>query len=593
MVKKLRKGPDKPGIGTFVFALFVIWVILSIVSFMSKPSTIETVAYTTFIESLHNGDVDTIYYDEANDYMTYTLFNDETKQMSLEERASYEYAEKDTKRCLYPSYDEFRKDMLMADANLVRSDNTLLTNILGLLINLMFPIMLLFMLFASQKHSVNPKDLIQTSDVSFDDIIGHDEIVDDVRFITELIKDPTKGDKLGAKLPKGLLLAGSPGTGKTLLAKAIAHEAGVPFLYQNASSFIEMYVGLGAKRVRELFKIARKNAPCILFIDEIDAIGEKRGSNKGTSENEQTINAILQEMDGFNGREGVFVIAATNRPDCLDDALVRSGRFDRQITINPPKTWKVRKELFKHYLSKFKTSDDIDIDNLSKQLSGFTGADIAMICNEASIIAVMKNKDAVDMACVEEAIDKKIFKGNRSKTGAHEVDRNIIAYHESGHAVMSYLLGEPIARASIQSTISGVGGAVFNQDKDTVFQTDKDFKNHILIAYAGRASEDIKFDNVTTGASNDITQATQLMTQYIERFGFDKQFGLLDVGELSKLHMIDSSIITEKLSKMSVELYDECKELLSKNYDKVEKLALKLLEVETLSGEDIEAICIA
>ena len=374
------------------------------------------------------------------------------------------------------------------------------------------------------------------------------------------------------------------------MAKAIAHEAGVPFLYQNASGLIEMYVGLGARRVRNLFKIAKKNAPCIIFIDEIDAVGGSRDSGKNTSEHEQTINALLQEMDGFNGRDGIFMIAATNRADALDEALVRSGRFDRRITVNPPRDWTVRKRLFDHYLAKYVCVDDIDVDTLAKQISGFTGADIAMLCNEASIIAAMHGKAGIDNACFEEAIDKKTFNGNRSKNEAVESDKNIVAYHEAGHAVMTYLTGQPIARASIQATTSGVGGVVFREDVNTMFQTAEDLRNGVLIAYAGRASEEIKFKSVTTGASNDITKATQIMVQYIEHLGFDGEFGLLDVSVLAQNHFMSSDNITERLSNMSNELYKECKDRLSENYNLVEKLAAALLEKNTLVGSEIKKL---
>ncbi|MBO5434367.1 AAA family ATPase [bacterium] len=578
------------------YSLLTVLSYVVIFSMISAPTNevILDMSYPDFIVALENGEIDTVYYNPGEEYMTITLLNDDTRNMPSELREKYEYGPEDTKRVLYPSYEEFRKDVLESGTNIrVFSPPWGVWEILSTAISFAMPILMLTFLFTilmSQMKGLDKKTLIQTSNVRFSDIIGHEEILDDVKFITKLIQDPSVGESVGAKVPKGLLLSGEPGTGKTLIAKAIAGEAGVPFLYQNASGFIEMYVGLGARRVRDLFRIAKAHAPCIIFIDEIDAIGCDRNNNRGTSENEQTINALLQEMDGFSGREGIFIIAATNRADKLDSALVRSGRFDRQIVVNPPRNWEVRKELFEHYLAKFTVSDDVDIDNLSKQVSGFTGADIAMVCNEASIVAVMQNKDAIDTACIEEAIDKKIFKGNRSKKETHSEDKKIVAYHESGHAVMSYLLGEPIARASIQSTVSGVGGAVFSQDKDTVFQTDKDLKNRVLIAYAGRASEEIKFENVTTGASNDITQATQIMLMYIEHLGFDKKFGLLDVSVLSREHLVNSDSITNKLSEMSLKLYDECKSLLNNNYDMVEKLAQKLLEIETLSGDEIELL---
>lgn len=576
----------------FSYILLVIGCYMLIYSLRQfKAEEIQEVTYNEFLEYLDNGDVDTVYYNSVEEYMTFTLLNQDTRDMDIKERAEYQYSNKDKRVTKYPGGDTFREQVLLKGANVQRIVSTDATSVFSIIISLALPAVLIIVLFRAmeqQNKGLNAKTLVQTSNTKFSDIIGHEEILTDIKFITELIKDPSKGDTIGAKVPKGLLLQGGPGTGKTLIAKAMAGEAGVPFLYQNASSFIEMFVGVGAKRVRDLFRIARKNAPCIIFIDEIDAIGCTRGNARGTSEDEQTINALLQEMDGFNSRDGVFIIAATNRADELDPALVRSGRFDRQIIVNPPDNWRVRQELFNHYLAGFTCDKSIDVENLSKQTSGFTGADIAMICNEASIIAVMEEKSCIDNDCIEKAIDKKIFKGNRSTRKAHERDRLVTAYHESGHAIMSCLLGEGVARAGIQSTVSGVGGAVFNQDKDTLLQTDEDLRKRILICYAGRASEEIKFGNITTGASNDITQATEILSMYVERFGFDKEYGLLDIGVLSKNRVIDGTDTAKRLGQMSLKLYDECKQLLSKNYDKVEQLAQKLLDCDSVSGEEIE-----
>lgn len=573
-------------------AAFVYFLMSSII-FPKEIDLIQEISYSEYWQLVEDGKVDTVYYSPNNEYMTITILNDDTKDMTRSERDTYKYDISDKRKVLYPGYSDFRKDLLEKDTNvrIIRTSDIFNTfvNAVSLLITVVFFVFLMKMMSQTMQKT-SEKDLIQYSDVKFDDIIGHEEILDDVKFITKLIKNPEIGDKIGAEPPKGLLLEGPPGTGKTLLAKAIAGEAGVPFLYQNASGLIEMFVGLGAKRVRDLFKIARKHAPCIIFIDEIDAIGGSRQNSKGTAENDQTINALLQEMDGFSGREGIFIIAATNRADDLDEALVRARRFDRRITVNPPRSWEVRRDLFNHYLKDRAIDESLDIDAISRQTAGFTGADIAAICNEASIVAIMHDKDVIDKDCIEEAIDKKIFHGNRSKKEQHIEDKNIVAYHEAGHAVMSAILGEPIARASIQSTISGVGGAVFNEDKDTLFRTDTDFKNRILIAYAGTASEEIKFGNPSTGASNDITQATQVLVQYVEKFGFDKSFGLLDISVLGKEHLVSGDFITEKISKMSRDYYAECLDLLKKHYDKVETVAQLLLEKETIPGEIIENI---
>lgn len=562
-----------------------------------KINKIDKITYNQYLELLEEDKIDGVYYNESSEWMTITLYNDETKEMSLEDRIDYKGYTKDDKRLVYfPGAKEFSRTELLKKniiLKIVAAKSTPLENILNV-ITLIFPIFWIIMIFTMLKASLgsteSKKDLIQTSDKKFSDVINHEEIMDDIKFITDLVQHPEKGKDIGATVPKGILLSGPPGNGKTLIAKVIAGEANVPFVCANASKFIDRFVGQGARNVRELFKVAKQVAPCVMFIDEIDAVGD-REHNKGTQENDQTINALLQAMDGFTGREGIFIIAATNRPDAIDEALVRSGRFDRQIIVGPPKNWRERKNLFDFYLDKFATTDDIDVENLSRQTSGFSGADIEAVCNEASIIAMMAGKKAIDHACVEEAIDKKIFKGNRSKKEEYLEDKKIVAYHEAGHAVMNYLLGEPIARASIQSTVSGVGGVVFSEDKDSVFMTNKDFENRILICYAGRASEEIKYDHVvTTGASNDITQATKVMTQYIEHYGFDKEFGMLDISVLSTEHLIDSGEITKKLSKMSRDLYAKCLNLLKENYRLVEAIAEALLEEETLSGEQITSI---
>lgn len=581
--------------------LLVSWAICMICLFsimnsvkIQQVSKIEKVDYTDFLEDIENGKVDTVYYSTSDEWMTYTLLNDDTKDMSKEERENYIYKSKDKRRVQYPAYDTFRKDMLEKDVHLVLNRNSASAiEVLSMIISLAVPIIWVVLIMKMMKGTmkgVDAKDIIQTSDVKFSDVIGQDEILDDVKFITELLKNRELGEEIGTKVPKGILLSGEPGTGKTLIAKAIAGEAGVPFIYVNSSSLIEMFVGLGAKRVRETFKIARENAPCIVFFDEIDSIGIKRDTRGSNTENEQTINALLQEMDGFTGRDGVFIIAATNRADKLDSALTRAGRFDRQIVVNKPRDWKVRVKLFEFYLKQFSVADDIDIEPLAKQVSGFTGADIAAICNEASIIAVMHKKPYIDMACMEEAIDKKVFKGNRAKEEHFKEDKKIVAYHEAGHAVMHYLLGEPMSRASIIGTTSGVEGVVFGEDSDTQFLTKEYYENRVKICYAGRASEQIKFNSITQGASSDITQATGILEEYVSRLGFDEEFGLLDMNVLAEKQIIDKSNAFELMQKKSKELYTETVELLIKNYDLVERLAQALLESETLSGKEIEEV---
>ena len=560
---------------------------------MYEVDKVEELTYSEFLTMCEEGKVDTVSYNEDMEYMTITLLNEETVSMSKKEREKYQYDIEDMRIVLYPDYDEFRKDMLNYDVNLDITENLTTLDLLLTLVNLSLPvvwIVVLWKMMSQQTKGLDKSLIMQTSNVKFADVIGQDEILEDIQFIAKLIREPKTDEDINAKIPKGVLLTGAPGTGKTLIAKAIAGEAGVPFVSMSGSDFKELYVGMGAKRVRELFKIARENSPCIVFIDEIDAVGAKRDSRNSNSEDDQTINALLKEMDGFTGREGVFILAATNHPDHLDRALVRAGRFDRQIAINPPRDWHVRKELFEHYLKDCKLSEDVDIDTLAKTVSGFTGADIAAVCNEAGIIAMMQEKKFIDNACLEEAIDKKVFHGNRSKKESFKKDKEIVAYHESGHAVATYLLGQPIARASIIGTTSGVGGAVFRQDTESCFSTDKEMKESVMISYAGRASEEIKFESVTTGASSDITNATRIMIDYIQRYGFDKDFGMLDMKVLAEQSLIENTEMTKRLSSMSKELYHDTVELLKNHYELVELLAQKLLDVETLSGEDIKKL---
>lgn len=577
-------------VGFFILSfLIVILFEQYLISLQPKPEEIE---YTEYERLLGDDKIDIIKYDPtSSDKMTLYLQNEDTKIMTLDEKKTYVYPIEDTKITLYPANEDFRKEVLAHNVYLVWDKSANTAEILSFLLSIAFPVIMIILFYNIMKKSGSvdkEDDLLQTSSVKFTDVIGLDEILGDVQFITKLINKPDMCADIGARVPKGILLCGEPGTGKTLIARAIAGEAGVPFIYANASSFIEMFVGLGAKRVRNVFAVAKKNAPCIVFIDEIDAIGTKRGSRKGTSENDQTINALLQEMDGFTGREGIFVIAATNRVDELDNAITRTGRFDRIINVNPPRDWKVRQEIFKFYLDKLKTDETLDLETISRQTTGFTGSDIATICNEAGIVALMNDKNAVDMGCMEEAIDKHIFKGNRTK-GKEEFknDKRIVAYHESGHAVMNFLVGQHISRASIIANTSGVGGVVFGADQDSYFTTKKQFEDKVMVCYAGRISEQLKFGSITTGASNDITQATQIIKNYVGKYGFDDEFGLIDMSIMHNDSLIKDDNTLNRVQQIAKDLYERANSLLKDNYTLVEKLAIELLDKETMSGKEI------
>lgn len=584
-----------------MWILVAIAVAFTIVTRFMVPSVpqkdIEMIEYPEFVSLLEAGKIDRILYAKTEEFMQVSLFNDDTKDMSPEERQEYQYDNADLRLVKYPGGDGFRAYVLEHGATPVMltpgSAFDTIMQVFSLFFTLGLGVMILVMVMRGPAGvSSGTKALIKKSDVKFSDVIGQDETIDDLRFIVDLMKDPKMGEDIGTRIPKGLLLAGPPGTGKTLLAKAVAGEAGVPFIQMSGSAFIEMYVGLGARRVRELFKLARKNAPCIIFIDEIDAIGCKRDKAGNTSENDQTINAMLEQMDGFTGRDGVFVIAATNRANELDEALVRPGRFDRQVAVNPPSSWTVRQELFTHYLGQLRTDETVDIPALSRQTPGFTGADIAAVCNEAGIVAAMHGKHAVDMPSIEEAIDKKIFKGSRSKREQYEADKIRVAWHEAGHALMTWILNQPITRASIQPTTSGVGGAVIGADPDTQFMTDKSIRRQVAICYAGRIAESIEFREASTGAGNDITQATKLLKVYVESMGFDKNVGMLDMNVFSQDRVVSATETMRSAKALAAEIYKNAEELLKSeaNAKALSVLAGMLKASESLSGAEIDRI---
>lgn len=466
--------------------------------------------------------------------------------------------------------------------------------ILSTLLPLVLISLLFFMLFSPTGFMEKGKiDVVNTSYVKFKDIVGHEEVIDDLKLYVGLLKSPGAAKKLGVSVPKGMIFNGPPGTGKTLIAKALAGEAGVPFMYINASNVIELYVGLGARTIRNAFKKARKMAPCVVFIDEIDAIGGKRGRWGTSSEDTQTINALLQELDGFTEMDNVLVIAATNNIGSLDEALLRSGRFDRKLEILPPKDKLTRIELLELYTSKILLAPDVSLEKLAEQIVGFTGADVKVLCNEAALIALQKELPEVTQDNFFEAIDRMLLKGNRVKEKQTvNPDKELVAYHEAGHAVMCYLQEMPIMRASIQSSTSGVGGFVIPGDNDSIFHTKADMLNMIRVAYAGRASEGIfrGEDCVTNGAFNDIQRATQLLQSYLLQYGFNEEIGMLDVKTLIENNICDNKIILDAMRKESKQCFADVKARLNENYDLVRAVAKELLEKEVLTGDDFTQV---
>ena len=438
------------------------------------------------------------------------------------------------------------------------------------------------MLFRSKENNPNIK--------KFSDIAGLKEVKKDMESLVDFLKYKEKYIEAGAKLPKGVILYGPPGTGKTLLAKAVAGEAGIPFLYMSGSDFIEMYVGVGAKRVRELFEKAKKQAPCIIFIDEIDTIGGKRGG-ENNSEDRKTINELLTQMDGFKETENILVIAATNRLEDLDSALVRPGRFTNKFCVPLPQTAKERLEVIQIYTKNKKFAEDVDFNNLAKETIGFSPAKIEALLNEAAIISVQKRKDYIDKEILDEAMFKILLSGH-IKDNQNDRDKNeleVVAWHEAGHALIGKLNGKEIPKVTILSSTSGAGGVTFTTPSKTGLLSVKDLKNEVKELYGGRCAEGIFYQDenkVTTGASNDIDRATDIIKEIVMTYGMTDSFGLLNLSKLG----VDNKIIIEKEIELSKQLQEETNELLKKNYSKLEKIALLLLENETIYESDLDKI---
>ncbi len=437
--------------------------------------------------------------------------------------------------------------------------------------------------------------------ITFNDVAGLEEAKQEVMEIVDFLKNPKKYTNLGGKIPKGALLVGAPGTGKTLLAKAVAGEAQVPFFSLSGSDFVEMFVGVGASRVRDLFKQARDKAPCIIFIDEIDAIGRARGKNQimgGNDERENTLNQLLVEMDGFGTDSGVIIIAATNRPDVLDSALLRPGRFDRQISIDKPDL-NGREQIFRVHLKPLKLSADVDPKKLSAQTPGFAGAEIANVCNEAALIAARKDKTAVDMQDFQDAIDRVIGGLEKKNKIISPEEKRIVAYHEAGHAISGWFLehADPLVKVSIVPRgIAALGYAQYLPKEQFLYTTEQ-LMDGMCLTIGGRVAEDLVFGKISTGAQNDLERITKLSYAMVTFYGMNDKLGNISFNDQGNEYTFGKPYSDQTANMIDVEVrllidkaYKKTKELLVEKREGLEKVAQKLLEKEILFQSDLEEI---
>ena len=438
--------------------------------------------------------------------------------------------------------------------------------------------------------------------VTFDDVAGIEEAKTELEEIVEFLKDPQKFQRLGGKIPRGALLVGQPGTGKTLIARAVAGEAEVPFFTISGSDFVEMFVGVGASRVRDMFEQGKKNAPCIIFIDEIDAVGRHRGAGHGggNDEREQTLNQMLVEMDGFDENEGVIILAATNRPDVLDPALLRPGRFDRQIVVPLPDV-KGREKILEVHMRKVPLANNVKANVIAKGTPGFSGAELANLVNEAALLAARKNNRVVSMLDLEEAKDKVMMGAERRSMAMSEDEKNLTAYHEAGHALVTLHEPEsdPIHKATIVPRGQALGMVMRLPEGDRYSFSFAKMKANLSVAMGGRAAEEIIFgaDQVTNGASGDIKQATQLARSMVTQWGLSEKIGMIDYGDdhtnpyqVKQISSDTANVIEDEVRGLVDEGYKKAMKVLKDNLDDLHKIAKALLEYELLSGDEIKDI---
>ena len=610
--------PKKQSIILFMIASLITLVLVSTFMRMMTGSTVEEIPYNEFLRMLSAGEIESVVI--GSDRITITPINPPMAQQQFgygygqSSRTTYFTGKVEDDNTLTERLLNYPK----VEINGQVTDNSqwLLSLVLSYVLPILMMWALLSFLFRRMSKSGGPfssmnvgksnaKVYVQKeTGITFKDVAGEDEAKESLQEVVDFLHNPGRYAKIGAKLPKGALLVGPPGTGKTLLAKAVAGEAHVPFFSLSGSDFIEMYVGVGASRVRDLFKDAGKSAPCIIFIDEIDAIGRSRDNKYGGGheEREQTLNQLLSEMDGFDTSKGVLILGATNRPEILDKALLRPGRFDRRIIVDKPDL-KGRVAILQVHATDVSMDETIDFDEIALATSGAVGADLANMINEAAINAVQHGRDYVTQKDLFDAVEQVLVGKEKKDRIMSKEERKIVSYHEVGHALVSALQknSEPVQKITIVPRTMGALGYVMHVPEEEKFlQTEAELHDRLVSLLAGRAAEELVFDTVTTGAANDIEQATNIVRNMITRFGMSKKFGLMGLATIESEYLgggahltcadVTAAEVDTEIMLVMKACYDKAKELLSGDRELMDQLAGHLIEKETISGKEFMKI---
>ena len=604
--------PRKQSLIMLVIAALVTLLCISVFMKMLTGASNQEITYNAFIQMIEEGKVDSV-----------TVESDRVTIYPKEEKASSPFAYMYGMGTITYYTGKMEDDGTLAqrlldhniDVNKQTSDSS--SVIMTVLLYYILPILLMWGLLSLLFRRMggkggpmgvgksNAKAYVQKeTGITFKDVAGEDEAKESLVEVVDFLHNPGKYAKIGARLPKGALLVGPPGTGKTLLAKAVAGEAHVPFFSLSGSDFIELYVGVGASRVRDLFKEAEKNAPCIVFIDEIDAIGRSRDSKYGggNEEREQTLNQLLSEMDGFDGKKGIIILAATNRPEILDKALLRPGRFDRRIIVDKPDL-KGRVEILKVHAKDVRMDETVDLNEIALATSGAVGSDLANMINEAAINAVKTGREYVSQKDLFDAVEQVLVGKEKKDRIMSKEERKIVSYHEVGHALISALQknSEPVQKITIVPRTMGALGYVMHvPEEEKYLDTEAELRDRLVGLLGGRAAEEIVFDTVTTGAANDIEQATSIARNMITRFGMSKKFGLMGLATVESQYLdgrasltcseVTAADIDSEVMKLLRDSYKQAKKLLKENREIMDKLAAYLIEKETITGKEFMKI---